>query len=73
MATVRENFQTALDETVKDLAELYKNGLSKPEVNGPVVVSYAEYEARLLKRIDWLQVQIAQCEGGYEIYSEADT
>lgn len=73
MATERENYQAALDATSKELADLYKNGLSKPEVNGPVAVKYGEYEARLLKRIDWLKVQIAQCEGGYEIVSEVDT
>lgn len=73
MATERENYQTALDAATKDLAELYKNGLAKPEVNGPVAVRYGEYEARLLKRIEWLKVQIAQCEGGFEFYAEADT
>lgn len=73
MATERENYQTALDAATKDLAELYKNNLSKPEVNGPVAVRYGDYETRLIKRIEWLKVQIAQCEGGFEIFAEADT
>lgn len=73
MATERENYQAALEAASKELADLYKNNLSKPEVNGPVSVKFGEYEARLLKRIEWLKLQIAQCEGGYEIVSEVDT
>lgn len=73
MATVRQNFQTALEAASAKLAQLQLDRLDLPEVNGPVAVKYDSYEARLLKRIEWLQVQIAQCEGGFEIYAEADT
>jgi hypothetical protein len=73
MATERENYQTALEAASKELADFYKDGKSKPEVNGPVSVKWDSYETRLLNRIEWLRTQIAQCEGGYEIVSEADT
>ncbi len=73
MASVRENFQTALQAASDKLAQLQLQRLDLPEVNGPVTVKYDTYEARLMRRIEWLQVQIAQCEGGFEIMTEVDT
>lgn len=73
MATERQRWQSILDQAVKDLDEFYLTGKSKPEVNGPVAVKFGEYEDRLIRRIQLAKEMIAQSEGGFEIFSEADT
>lgn len=73
MATERENYQAALDEAVKDLREAYATGKMKPNVNGPVSVDFSRYMRDLRDHISWLKEMIASCEGGFEVYSEADT
>jgi hypothetical protein len=73
VATERENYQSLLDQTHAEQAAYYQKALSKPEVNGPVSVKFDSYEERLFKRIERLKALIASCEGGFEVYSEADT
>lgn len=73
MATERENYQAALARAHERMAKLQLEQLDLPEISGPVAVRYDAYEKRLQARIEWLQIQIAQCEGGFEIMAEADT